>query len=308
MNIRGGTLAILASTAFVAAPTIARAAARPIDLAWSAPEECPSRDQFVEALVRDPSESTGAPLRFSIAITKKGRSFSLALSGASAAQRTFEGSTCEEVLDAASLVLALQLEGEDATPAAPKEPEAPVAPTTPTATPPPRNESPWEWFARAAMSLDVGTFGTPSVGVEGAIGTDVGRLRMEAAFGAFLPNRETAALHTLTGHALYGRARVSWRAAGEKVTLRPFATFDYTYAWAESDGGSFARSTSASWLSVGAGAMGEWRLSRGFSVIGSLEGVVPLARPDLGLPDLSLSMRAESAAFRALLGVQVHFL
>ena len=65
-------LVILSAAILTGAPAVTFAADIAIDLEWSGPATCPTKDTFLEALSPVLGSDNVAPLRVSVAITKKG--------------------------------------------------------------------------------------------------------------------------------------------------------------------------------------------------------------------------------------------
>lgn len=121
-GMRAARLAIFG--AFVSVPSLAWAETEPplLDLAWEAPKECPAKDAVVarvEELVgpRRPDLKT---LRAQARVTKSADPsqpryvLELFVDGAESPSRTFRGEDCSHTVDAAAIVLALDIDREAA--------------------------------------------------------------------------------------------------------------------------------------------------------------------------------------------------
>ena len=154
-----------------------------LDLAWSAPEECPSRDHLVARV----GELVGAPPpghhtlaargRVTSLPAKEGASYRLELLvGGSQVPRTMNGSDCSRLADAAALILALDIDPEalahgprDAPSPEPPPPALsarppPAARPKPVRPPPPHQEG-IDGAVGARIVLDSGSLPRTTLGL-----------------------------------------------------------------------------------------------------------------------------------------------
>lgn len=107
-----------------------------LSLAWSAPEACPDRawaEQRVAAqLAREPSVDVAQGVQASVTIARSARGYGLSLRtsmAGAAGERTIEGGTCQELAEAAALIIALSVSEAS-------EPSARTDVTEPASPPP----------------------------------------------------------------------------------------------------------------------------------------------------------------------------
>src|SRR5579883_3423406 len=201
--------------------------ALPVDLSWSAPAECPTREVVLVEVARlcdrPPPQTTRASVRAEVTRGQDGlwRAVLHVDAGGAHAERPLEAESCDAIASAAALIIALAVEGSPPEPepephGAPAPVPSPDAPTTvaaastspssarrPTAAPlDASSAAPPARVRDAASQLDVaasavfdgGDMPALATGVEAALGwrLQVGRWRARAlASGDFFPPETT---------------------------------------------------------------------------------------------------------------------
>lgn len=260
--------------------------------------------------------------------------FSLALStrldGVSG-ERRFEGSSCQAVIEAAALTLALMLNPEVQPPrgvAADEGPPSPARADTSRPNParrlPERSQMPGPRpslpFERAVPPVELrGTFAAlagvqagllPSTGPElsAAIGLSTRRL------GAFLTASYVPAQDVrLPGQDAGGRLWAAsanllgcWSAlVGVTGSVGPCAGVELSRVSGRGLGVDEPNDGAIIWASAAAGVSGGLRLSPSFELRGAVLGLVPLARPEVFLDDIGQVHEPGSLAGRAQAGLAI---
>jgi len=280
-------------------------------LSWSAPAECPSEADVASYVEHD----LGAIANGRTVVRARGSAISpteghytveleLDTGAATTSRRELSGVSCEEVAQAAALVVALTIRAE-------AEPES-----KPTQVPPrrtPESEPTVNRHARpflaAALTADVGSLPKPAVGLAVSGGATLGWLRFEPVLAYFAP--ETAVTAD-TGEG----AHLSLAAA----TLRACVPFPDGALWlAPCVGGGVdlvhasgfgADETRSPWTfdAFGTGAVvGGWDISPIISARLELGLVVPLARPDFVVDGGTEVYERSPVAARSMVGLELHF-
>ncbi|MBT8494314.1 MAG: hypothetical protein KJO07_14765, partial [Deltaproteobacteria bacterium] len=191
----------VALTLAAARPTLAQpteTAFSPVQIeAWTAPDQCPSKQALLDAVA---AELEAAPptelgeLKVKIAITKNASGFRLRLVlGAEGQSREVSGATCGAVIVAAALTLAMALEVADDAGAPPVEVEAP--PSLAPAAPAPevvyrRRPTAMSAAVRLGWLLEAGLLPGLASGIELGTGIEVSAWRIDFGVGYWF-ERET---------------------------------------------------------------------------------------------------------------------
>lgn len=217
----------------------------PLDLEWIAPSGCPTRDAVLDDVARilGPKKTPlarvaaravlfrGEDARWHVVIT---------VSGQGAGERALEASSCEEVTNAAALVLALRVDPSSFAPemalpsppsasSAPPLAEAPASPSSAVLPPPPAPPAPapseqpapiadplsfphqppapnspsrFGILVGAAVAAGVGALPSADMGIEVTATLKRGRLRLEPLFGTSLVQHADVAGPTQEGASL----------------------------------------------------------------------------------------------------------
>jgi hypothetical protein len=344
MSRRGSSVAVVSCVLLASAS----AHAADLDLAWSAPKECPSADSVRAATTRMTSKARGAdpkatPLEAEARVEHADR-WRVTLRtkrGSVTGERRIEASTCEALADATAVVLALALvapgdapEAVPAVPAAAAAPaEAPPAsapraePTTderprasePSAAPPAR-EAPSPGSDRlmaehdlavgAALAGDAATLPAPTMGGAAAIAWTPGRLRLEAG-GAFYAGQSRTTDQSPAGadlRLLVAGARGCWAVVRSVVEIAPCAGSDLNVLTAKGFGAPENYDTSAAWASGSAGALLRVPVASWLALRGQADFVVPFARPRFVVEGEGAIHRPAPSGLRGALGAELLFL
>jgi hypothetical protein len=184
-----GKLAVVANIVIAAALSAAPCVrAADLDVAWSAPANCPDRESMREGLARrlgrPVSFGPDAPLQLSATITAQQGGYALELqtrSPASSDERHLQARSCNELVRA-SLVIAALLLGEGPSPPEP-------AAISGTGAGPAQTPAAFGWFARAGLVGDFGSLTGLSLGPSLGIGLALHSTRVELA-GVYLPAKD----------------------------------------------------------------------------------------------------------------------
>jgi len=319
-------------------PALARAEAGTVEIAWSAPADCPTTPD-VEASIRDllgrpPHLPDGRKLEIKArAERKRDRGWSGTIEtrlGTTTGSRTIATESCRAVADATALIVALMIDPEAVAaraspPAAPSPPQDPSrairAPPAATETavsraPPPSRRGLARTLSLGPMlAVDVGTLPRPSYGAGGRVGVKVGRSALELGVLA-----STSARGTIPGTAPpAGGSFRFWSASLSACPAFAVRRFDLG-ACAEIDAvevkgtgfGVTARyENDARWLALGAGAIARLRISPHVAIPLRMGVVAPLGHPTFVLKGVTEGQgqiySPSRVAVRALLAVDVDF-
>jgi hypothetical protein len=311
-------LGALALVAIAAGTPAAIAADSALALSARVPADCPGRQALHDEVLRLARVGADAPRRLEaeVDVEKSGvATFSLALStrldGVSG-ERRFEGSTCQAVMEAAALTLALMLNPEVEPPRGVAADEGPpslasaeVSRPAPARTLPDRSQPPRPRLSSPSEST------TPSVELHGTLaalaGIQAGLLpkagpELSAAIGvstrrvgAFLTASYVPAQDArLSGQEAGGRLWAAsanllgcWSAlAGAAGSVGPCAGGELSRVAGRGLDVDEPKDGAIIWGSVVAGVSGGLRLSPSFELRGTVLGLVPLARPEVFLDDI----------------------
>lgn len=219
-------------------------------------------------------------------------------------ERTFSGSSCQSVTDAAILTLTLMLNPEADVSQAPRTtppgsepaevpnvlapPAATVAPPTPAAVRSPGEpgepgdrEWPWQSSALATVGLRGGVLPEPAPELLLGAGVAKGPLAVRATLSAVPPQTASAAAGEGRGKlwAMSGRLLAGWEWLAQPITLEGALGAEFTRVGGEGRGVSEPAHGSIYWVSAVAGLIAGYGWSPRFSLTGDLIAIRPLARP-----------------------------
>ncbi len=300
------------------------AAPVPPELSWSAPAECPSRDDVAAALARLAAAGSKVDAAKVEIVPLSGRwQATLSTRGA---QRRLQGESCAAVVQALTVVLALaaeQAEQETSSPAAAPTaavqpapaaalapasspitdlPEPPTAPEPASALPAP--EAPG-WRLRMGMLAEMGLLPGPALGPQAALGLSQGAWRLELGATLLLPR------HAELGRSPGPSSEIDWL-GGQLGLCRSWGRHLGTCLGAElgqlSGTGAGVDEPAAArgwWLAASAGARLQGLLARraALSLQLGLELAAALARPEFGFDELGVLHRPAPVSGRLFLGV-----
>jgi hypothetical protein len=291
--------------------------AGPVALEWTAPPECPTRDEMFERITRTigKTEGTPDPVRaWASALQEESGDWrgEVELSAfGQTATRSVHGNSCRAVSDALALIIALVV-NPDAPPAIPPEPR-----TTPDASPPPANVAPPAPARRhprfifgASGLIDTGTLPSPSYGGEVYAGWTPGRPELEVV-GAGLSTVNGMLASRPGQGASFWLAHVGGRGCYELLdrafNLAPCVGLGGEWIVAKGFGSSQPANGTAVLAVTSLGARTRARLSRHFALSIGVEAVVPLARPSFDIDNAGTVFHVPWALFRASGGAELHF-
>jgi hypothetical protein len=302
--------------------------AGPLDLEWVAPSGCPSRDAVLDEVARilDPRKTEAPLARIAArAVLFRGEDarwhIVLTISGG---QRTIEASSCEEVANAAALVLALRIVPPSVAPEpAPLPPaattnalpgaEAPAPPASEVATPvaspppPPSKEKPAP-FASAekdspaapnspsrygilvgtAVAGGVGALPSADLGIEVTATLKRGRLRLEPLLGSSLVQHADVSRSTSEGASIRsarGGLRGCYAVIDFRLTLSGCVVGEVDWFWADGYGATLPENAKAGEVAFGAGTLATWRVARSVVLRTQLEGLLAASPPSFVIDD-----------------------
>jgi hypothetical protein len=286
------------------------AAQQPLELAWQAPDECPSHDDASAALTR--LTAAGSELgqaSVQIVRTEDGRwQATLSTRGA---QRRLQGESCGAVVEALTVVLALaadqaELDPPQAPPLPPAAvPAPPGSPVTSAAERPNLTSDRLRWAVRIGILAEVGMLPGPSFGPRGVLEFNRRDWSLELGLGALLPR------HAELSGADSPASDIRW--LGGQVALCHALRFGFSACFgAESGrlsgtGSGVDQPIDASgwWLAGTAGARWRgplyeraalsWQLGLGVAAA--------ILRPEFGFDDLGVLHRPSAVSGRLFLGL-----
>jgi hypothetical protein len=283
-----------------------------IDLVWKAPAaDCPDAEAIQRAIQQNlpPEPRASVNLRVSGAVSQIDGEIwraQLKLHGPDwQATRVLEGPTCAAVSDAASLVITLAINTESQAMVAREAPPPPAAPPPPPA---PRPEG--GPFVAVGLAADAGGLPQPAPGLGAALGWRIRWARIDVGASAFsrqdgtVPGSPAAgAGFTLAAAQLRACYQRVWR----RLSLGPCAAggIDRTR------GVGFGpiqpgEATSLAVVATG-GILATWALSRHVVPFLSVEGAIPLLRPQFSVKDVGPVHRAAPVLLRGAAGVELRF-
>jgi hypothetical protein len=171
-----------------------------LTLSWDVPAACPdatwARRRIAAQLAREPAAEVAQGVRASVTVEPRAKGFALQLrtvvAGASG-ERTIEAAACEELAQAAALIIALSVsEASERAASNPPEPPPAKAPTPEPAEDAQRGSRETLLALRADVLLDYGFFDRIGVGPAFALAYQYGVWRAELAALWIAPQRMTA--------------------------------------------------------------------------------------------------------------------
>jgi hypothetical protein len=315
-----------------------RAEVGTVEIAWSAPAECPTTPD-VEASIRNllgrsPRLPDGRHLQVKARAERKhDRRWSGTIEtrlGTTTGIRTIGTESCRAVADATALIIALMIDPEAVAarasappaPSPPPEPR-PVMRATPAAIdtvvsrapPPPRRGLAPRLSLGPTLAVDMGTLPRPTYGAGARIGVKVGGSALELGVLASAPASGTVAgtIPPVGGSFHFWSASLS---ACPAFAMRRFdigacAEIEGVEVKGTGFGVSSGYENEARWLALGAGAMARLRITPHVAIPFRVDAVAPLGHPTFflkGVPEAQGQIYSPSrVAGRALLAVDIDF-
>jgi hypothetical protein len=274
-------LAIAVSTV-VGSSAVASPAA--VTVTWSAPATCPTQQAAVERIERMlGSFAQDAPhIEANLAVEHDAATWRLRLAirnrTATLGERELMGNTCEEVLDAAAVIVALAVHEDAAARAAPIAPsvQAATSPIDATADSAPQRSR--QWLAGAVVGGEAGALPGVGPGVGATLAFARPPLRFELAGMFWMSRRAMLAsagggelemvAATLRGCRTLGGSRIAACAGLELGSIHSsgVGTMNPMTYW-------------TSWIAPTLGVMGHWQLGRRTALVVHADLAVPARRP-----------------------------
>jgi hypothetical protein len=306
-------------------------------LTWAAPAGCPSQDDVHARIARlVPPGVAPPPWRVRAAITPGPDHHSTLLltfqSGERTRNRAIDATSCEELADAAAVILALALDPTARPLESPPQDSASVVPP-PTATQPPPAEAPQPAspvppahdrtvpapgprLPRIGVSLlggaSVGVLATPAFGGAAAFAWSSGPVRLELQGAWFPPAHVALSTAQIGGNfellAAGAGACVSVLSAG-RLLLAPCVGGEVGLLTARGSGAAVGQSKEASsvWGALKTGALLVWHATPRLGLRLGVDGVVPLTRDHFFVPGAGDVHQAAPVAGQTLAGVEATF-
>jgi hypothetical protein len=296
-------------------------------LRWTAPSECPTKDQVLDdarsLVVHSGATAPKTPVTVDAVVERLAEDrWSLTLAIGVAQQRV-EASSCAQLARAGALFLALILDplqaappGEPLSDAGATEPSAPLPPPlTPLTLPPPSptpqpehdaGPGPREvsLLAAAGLMLDVGTL--PSAGPLGTLELGIRYRRLEVLLQGTAGPAQQNTVSGAAGARLQPLSALLTPCfavlATERFRLGPCISGEVGTIHAEGLGVSQPRTTDAAWFSAGGSLEGSLRFGARFEARLDVGALAPVIRPNFELTGLGqvfepgVAMRAGTAA------------
>jgi hypothetical protein len=321
-----GALALLSSLA----PRPLLAQALPIDLTWSAPAECPQREEVLARasglLVSAPPKGASVQARGSVQRRDDGFELELAIGeDGQGGERKFWARQCPELGGAAAVALVLLLttgsteqesSAGDETAAAAREPVAETAspPASEHAeTPSPVVPRPRSWRALAAapqLSLGIGPLPKPTLGLGLGLGVESHGWFLRL-FGQLSARQQVPAPTTGFGAEVRRGTAGVWGCRAllqSSWELSPCLHVTLVQLWATGYGPSLKpASQSRTAFALGAGAVGRLRASDWLALMVGVSGQLELSRPVLLLNRVGTVRQLAPVSATLLLGPEWMF-
>ena len=161
----------------------------PVELSWSAPEECPDRSwvlRSIEARLRAPASQLTAAVEADARVEKRDGGYFLALK-TDQGERQLTATTCEELAGSAALILAFIVEPQETEAQQSPEPAVPAA-VDPPAAESPRLQLELSGYARAEWLVDIGMLPNAATGPGLSFGFTLADTSVELSAGFLLDN------------------------------------------------------------------------------------------------------------------------
>lgn len=320
MTSRAGLIALLVTSV----ASVASGTPEPIQVALSAPAECPKTASLIErvAAILGGSPQSDPSLLVGIAIEGGSESYRARVHtrmGGVEGERELEGDSCEAVIDAVALVLALLLRPHVEEPEPPGEEGVPEL--SPQAGPEPQqsidapavvrlDETPFGGYLRLAIGPGYGTLPGASAAFWFAAGLSRQSVALELRAGAWWPKSASSTVDPAIGGsflALDGVVALCVRPEFDFGRWDSCAGFDG--AWIRAEGrGSTQTNTAHTRVAYGLleqalafDAFGDARLRV------AAQGLLPLGRPRFSVESVGEIHRPAAFALRGEVGLELEF-
>jgi hypothetical protein len=292
-----GAGALHVALAFADVSAVQGVAPTELELAWSAPDECPDRAELTSRVSRLLGGVVKSKLTATTDVMRTDGVYRARLrvtTSAGSGERILENRQCDTLADSVALVIALSVSGAaDSSRAAEAESK--------------------ERLALAVSAQGDALFGAlphPAVGVGGAIAVEgLLSLRLELR-GAYYARQSTTFDNTTLGGRFglvtFGaRACRLWTLGG--IDLAPCAGAEAYLVTATGFGGTVSRHQEASWWGPAVGLFGRMHLAKAFAVYVVADGVAPLSRRRFVFSDVGELYRPSVVALGLQAAAEVRF-
>lgn len=320
----GPTAPVEAPTPSPRAPSTAAGGALAIDLEWAAPPACPGSDRVVAVIgalvardvVLDPTAAV--LVRGDVVAQGNGWGIELEVDGPGGSERRhLEATRCEILVEAAALVIATNVDpaqvARSLDHAAAPEPVAPVA--TPSSPRDGSRPSPAaDTTARRRVGVALFVLGGPAIGMtpkvtgwlQGDVRVSIGRAVIGAHAGHAFARRADGDA-TLRAALTTGGVRGCFAPTQGRLAVPLCGLFEAGAVSARAEGDATRRARGL-WLGAGAGAAVEWSAHPRVALVGGVDALVAILRPEFhadGPDGATADYRVAPAAVRASVGISV---
>jgi hypothetical protein len=302
--------------------------ALPAQLAWDAPDECPSAQGVLERLTDLLGQTPAAWSRYervSVSMQRDTRSGWLLLltleRGDDSQQRTLSAPRCEELGNAAAVALAIALGDDEQADAAQIEWEQPAPATAPQPAserddpararlPEPRASAGVQIVTGAEGVLDVLALGKATFGVGVHAGVHSARFGA-GLYGLLLPGRSEPVGDGVSQRVdfalLAGGVRACYRVLSGRAHADTCGAFELGSLSADARGLVAASDSRDLWLATGLGVDLGWDLTPALALSARAEGLVPLVTESYVVNESETVTTTPDVTLRAALGLAVQF-
>jgi hypothetical protein len=338
--------ALVAGIAVTLAPFIASAAGtgEAVSLTWNSPAGCPDRGAVLERLrsLLVVSKVSGEQVTAQGTVVGGPPSGTWELNletvqGERTWKRTINSASCDELADAAALIIALVVDPDLMTEAQanagavtqkPPSPTVPTLPATPPVSPAPpvvalpeqteqpaqldKRRTPIAFVVGGAAVVDLGSLPGASFGAELAIGMRLAHAQIDA-LGMFFPSTETVIrADPKSGGDLGligGGVRGCYWAPSPTWGWGVCAGIELGSMRGEGFGTDFTGTEARLWAATRLGAFATYPLAKSLAFRASLEGLLPVTRPTFELVNVGTGTvhQPSIVSGRLQLGIEAHF-
>jgi len=268
-----------------------------LELAWSAPDECPDHAELTSRVARLLGGVVKSKLTATTDVTRKAGVYRARLrvtTPTGSGERSLESGQCDTLTDSVALVIALSVSG-----AADSSQDARAAPTQQLAL-----------AISAQGGVLFGALSQPALGVGGAVALEgLVSLRFELSGAYYARQSTTFAQSALGGHfelVTFGaRACRLWSLG--TVDLAPCVGAEGYFVNAEGFGGTVSRHQDASFWGPAVGLFGRMHVTKAFAVYVVADGVAPLPRRRFVFSDVGELYRPWAVALGLNAAAEVRF-
>ena len=275
-------------------------AAAELVVEWSAPAECPDREELEARVGRLIGNAVKTNLTATTDVKRTAGVYRARVRTTSASgfgERVVENPRCDLLADSVALVIAFGA----GTSAAAHEPSA--------------NDEAIAITAAAHAGALGGPLPDLAVGVGGALSLEgFSSLRLELRGAYYVPQSATFAARALDGGPLGARLRLltfgargcrTWRLGA--FELGPCVGAEVHHVTAGAFGGTVTRDRQVGWWALAGGIFSRLRLTKLLAICAVVEGILPLSRRRFVFSDVGLLHRASPFGAQLLVGPEVRF-